>query len=189
MLPLCRWLGDPPTSHKRNSGRKAIWEGRRTGRRGQWTPGTMDNNPSKPAAKLPNALGYKPRDAATERPDDRLLSPSIFGPSSPAPGAFAPRAQVNASPSLKLVVKGLKPIERQLLEGLVKVSQRRTPRLEILSSTQATDADVIVVDARDPAAVAWAKRQPWIESRAVIWIDGTEAPAGHTLLRRPVQWP
>jgi CheY-like chemotaxis protein len=149
----------------------------------------MDNNPSKPAAKLPSALGYKTRDAAGQSADDRLLSPSIFGPSAPAPGVFAPRAPVKAAPSLKLVVKGLKPIERQLLEGLVKVSQRRTPRLEILSSTQATDADVIVVDARDPAAVAWAKRHPWIESRAVIWIDGTEAPAGHTLLRRPVQWP
>jgi twitching motility two-component system response regulator PilG len=87
------------------------------------------------------------------------------------------------------VVKGLKPIERQLLEGLVKVSQRRTPRLEILPGKQATDADVIVIDTRDAAAVAWTKRHPWIERRAVIWIDGTEAPAGHTLLRRPVQWP
>jgi twitching motility two-component system response regulator PilG len=149
----------------------------------------MDNNPSKPAPKSPDSPGYKPRGAATDRADDRLLSPSIFGPSDPASKVFAPRAPAKPAPSLKLVVKGLKPIERQLLEGLVKVSQRRTPRLEILPGKQATDADVIVLDARDPAAVDWAKRHPWIESRAVIWIDGTEAPAGHTLLRRPVQWP
>jgi twitching motility two-component system response regulator PilG len=84
---------------------------------------------------------------------------------------------------------GLKPMERQLLEGLVKVSQRRTPRLEILESKQATDADVIVIDTRDPLAMAWSRRHPWIARRAVIWIDGTEAPSGHTLLRRPVQWP
>jgi CheY-like chemotaxis protein len=149
----------------------------------------MDNNPSKPAPKSPDSPGYKPRGAATDNADDRLLRPSIFGPSDPTPGAFAPRAAAKPAPSLKLVVKGLKPIERQLLEGLVKVSQRRTPRLEILSSKQATDADVIVLDARDPGAVDWAKRHPWIGTRAVIWIDGTEAPAGHTLLRRPVQWP
>jgi twitching motility two-component system response regulator PilG len=149
----------------------------------------MDNNPSKPAAKSPDSFGYKPRDAATERADDQLLSPSIFGPSDPAPGAFVPRVAAQPAPSLKLVVKGLKPIERQLLEGLVKVSQRRTPRLEILHSKQATDADVIVIDTRDPLAMAWARRHPWIERRAVIWIDGAEVPGGHTSLRRPVQWP
>ena len=51
--------------------------------------------------------------------------------------------------ALKLAVKGLKPIERQLLEGLVKVSQRRTPRLEILDDAQARQADVVMIDARD----------------------------------------
>lgn len=149
----------------------------------------MDTNQSNAAASLPASPGSP----SQPHPDDELLHPSIFGPEVRppvrAPVSPVPPAAAKPAPSLKLVVKGLKPIERQLLEGLVKVSQRRTPRLEILSSKQATDADVIVVDTRDLAAMAWAKRHPWLERRAVIWIDGTEAAPGHTLLRRPVQWP
>jgi twitching motility two-component system response regulator PilG len=149
----------------------------------------MNTNQSNGGAKMPNLPGSPQRTAATPPTDDRLLGSSIFGPDEPAPRKPPAPAPGKPAPSLKLVVKGLKQIERQLLEGLVKVSQRRTPRLEILESKQATDADVIVVDTRDPAAMDWARRHPWLESRAVIWIDGTEAPAGHTLLRRPVQWP
>lgn len=149
----------------------------------------MNINQSNRGANSLNPPGSPQQDAATPSADDRLLGTSIFGPDEPTPAKVAPRPAAKPSPSLKLVVKGLKPIERQLLEGLVKVSQRRTPRLEILESKQATDSDVIVIDTRDPSAMAWAKHHPWIERRAVIWIDGTEAPAGHTLLRRPVQWP
>jgi two-component system cell cycle response regulator len=155
----------------------------------QWTRTNMNTNQSNGGARLPNLPGSPLRTVATPSSDDRLLGSSIFGPDEPAPRTPPAPVPGKPAPSLKLVVKGLKQIERQLLEGLVKVSQRRTPRLEILESKQATDADVIVVDTRDPAAMDWAKRHPWIESRAVIWIDGGEAPAGHTLLRRPVQWP
>jgi two-component system, cell cycle response regulator len=155
----------------------------------QWTRTNMNTNQCNGGAKLLNLPGSPERNVATPSSDDRLLGSSIFGPDEPAPRKPPAPIADKPAPSLKLVVKGLKQIERQLLEGLVKVSQRRTPRLEILESKQATDADVIVVDTRDPAAMAWAKRHPWIESRAVIWIDGCEAPAGHTLLRRPVQWP
>jgi twitching motility two-component system response regulator PilG len=125
------------------------------------------------------------------RPDDRLLRPSIFGPNATAPAA-APRAPAVAAataPALRLFVKGLKPIERQLLEGLVKVSQRRTPRLELLDDPRARAADVVVIDTRDAHAMSWARRHPWLARRAVIWIDGNDVQPGHTLLRRPVQWP
>jgi two-component system cell cycle response regulator len=148
----------------------------------------MDNNPSNPAAKLPDPLGSALSDPPCGRSDDALLRPSIFGPSDALP-RFAARTPAKLAPALKLVVKGLKPIERQLLEGLVKVSQRRTPRLEILDPKQAAEADVVVVDTGDAAAMAWAQRRPWLDARAVIWIDGTHAARGHTLLRRPVQWP
>ncbi|MCM2253240.1 MAG: response regulator [Ramlibacter sp.] len=147
----------------------------------------MDNIP--PKAAQPQEGLARLRRPMTDTSDDALLGSSIFGPSQPPPAVFAPRAAAKPGPSLKLVVKGLKPIERQLLEGLVRVSQRRTPRLEILPGNLATDADVIVVDTRDADAMAWARRHAWIENRAVIWIDGSEARAGHTLLRRPVQWP
>ena len=146
----------------------------------------MDNDPSNPAAKFPHTPGAR-RDAAPQRAVDPLLRPSIFGldASQPVPPLRLP-AQ---APALRLVVKGLKPIERQLLEGLVKVSQRRTPRLEILESRQAMDADVVVIDAHDASAMAWARRRLWLEHKAVIWIDAADPPCGHTLLRRPVQWP
>ena len=127
------------------------------------------------------------------RPDDRLLRPSIFGPNATAPAAAppAPAAAMAAptAPALKLFVKGLKPMERQLLEGLVKVSQRRTPRLELMDDARARAADVVVIDTRDAHAMSWARRHPWLVRRAVIWIDGTDASPGHTMLRRPVQWP
>ncbi|HEY0885269.1 MAG TPA: response regulator [Ramlibacter sp.] len=123
---------------------------------------------------------------------DLLLGGAMFEPATePAPLQAQPRAQPGGEPTpvLRLAVKGLKPIERQLLEGLVKVSQRRSPRLAILDAQAARDADVIVIDARDPAAMTWAQQRPWLAHRAVIWIDGTQAGSGHTLLRRPVQWP
>lgn len=142
------------------------------------------------AAAVPRALPHAARDDDSSAPsDDRLLRPSIFGPDATSPRTPPAAAAPQPAPALKLAVKGLKPIERQLLEGLVKVSQRRTPRLEILDDTRARTADVVVIDTRDAHAMSWARRHPWIVRRAVIWIDGTEASPGHTLLRRPVQWP
>jgi twitching motility two-component system response regulator PilG len=91
------------------------------------------------------------------------------------------------------VAKGLAPSERQLLEGLVRVSQRdtrrRTQRLAMLEDTNAQAADVLIIDTRDAAAMLWARQQPWLARKAVIWIDAANIPAGHTLARRPVQWP
>lgn len=123
--------------------------------------------------------------------DDALLGGDVFG--------AAPAVRVSARPSgphaaedvppLRIAVKGLKPVERDLLLELVKVSQRRTPRLEIVDDRRARNADVVVIDTRDAAAMAWAHDRAWLAQRAVIWIDGAEAAPGHTLLRRPVQWP
>lgn len=123
--------------------------------------------------------------------DALLLGDAIFGASPPALAVRTPAPAAGAEPAsvLRLAVKGLKPIERQLLEGLVKVSQRRTPRLQILDDMLAREADVIVIDTRDALAMTWAHARPWLAQRAVIWIDGTEADPGHMLLRRPVQWP
>ena len=128
--------------------------------------------------------------------NDDVLFGAAFGRAAavvPVPVATAPaplqHLAAEGAPPLRMAVKGLRPIERQLLEGLVKVSQRRTPRLEILDDVRAQEADVVVVDTRDAAAMAWAQQRPWLASRAVIWIDGTQAASGHTLLRRPVQWP
>lgn len=146
-------------------------------------------DPSKADAGSADATSPIAREAAASRQDDRLLRPSIFGPdlAPPRQPAAVPTAEPVAA--LKLAVKGLKPIELQLLEGLVKVSQRRTPRLEILADARAREADVVMIDAHDAEALSWARQRTWLAHRAVIWIDGIEAAPGHTLVRRPVQWP
>jgi two-component system cell cycle response regulator len=149
----------------------------------------MTIDPTQPPETSASATRAAASDVASRRQDDDpLLHSSIFGDLTPAKvRAAATPAEPVAT--LKLAVKGLKPIERQLLEGLVKVSQRRTPRLEILSDESAREADAVMIDARDPQAMAWARQRSWLARRAVIWIDGTEVAPGHTLVRRPVQWP
>lgn len=101
--------------------------------------------------------------------------------------AFQPQEAVSAT--LKLFACGLERDERQLLDGLVRVSLRRSPRLQVLDERDAGDADVILIGATDKAAAAWAQRQPWITGKAVIWINASgPVAAGHTVIKRPVQW-
>lgn len=142
-------------------------------------PGSPDQAPARPDS----------RDSTVQRPDEPLMHDSIFAdlPEDPEP----PPAPAASAPAefVKLAVLGLRPVERQLLEGVVKVSQRRTPRLQVLNENQARDADVVLIDARDSKAMAWARSRPWLARRAVIWIDAAEAAPGHVLVRRPVQWP
>lgn len=113
------------------------------------------------------------------------------------PRAGAPMAESQAAqpvqdevvPTLKLFVRGLERDERQLLDGLVRVSLRRSPRLEILDEGDAASADVVLIGATDNAAVDWTQRQPWVEEKAVIWIGaGEPLSAAHSVIRRPVQW-
>jgi two-component system cell cycle response regulator len=91
--------------------------------------------------------------------------------------------------SLKLLVKGFKPIERQLLNGVVKLSHRREPRLELVSEADGETADVVMIDTSDPQAVEWAASQAWLERKAVIWVDASTASSGHIVVKRPIQWP
>jgi two-component system, cell cycle response regulator len=111
-----------------------------------------------------------------------------------APVALEPRLPPSIeaaadAPALKLVVKGLKSIERQLLNGIVRVSQYRKPSLLLLEEVFAKLADVVVVDTQDAAAMAWAHSQPWLADKTVIWIDGSTVAQGHIAVKRPVAWP
>lgn len=90
---------------------------------------------------------------------------------------------------LKLLVKGFKPLEQQLLNGVVKLSHRRQPRLELVGAADGETADVVMIDAHDPQVMKWAGNQAWLERKAVIWVDGNAAPSGHIVVKRPVQWP
>jgi two-component system, cell cycle response regulator len=120
-------------------------------------------------------------------------APATHWPSM-APVALEPRLPPASeaaaeAPSLKLVVKGLKSIERQLLNGIVRVSQYRKPSLLLLEEVFAKLADVVVVDTQDAAAAAWAHSQPWLAEKTVIWIDGSSVAHGHIAVKRPVAWP
>jgi two-component system, cell cycle response regulator len=149
----------------------------------------MNTDPPKPEGPSTDPMRPAAREAAVRRQDDPLLHPSIFGLDFELPPEPAAIPSAEPAPTLHLSVIGLKPMERDLLQGLVKVSQRRSPRLVILEDSQAGGADVVMIDARDAQAMTWARQRPWLAQRAVIWIDGTEAGPGHTLVRRPVQWP
>lgn len=147
-------------------------------------------DPTRPTGSPAEAALPDARDSAARRPDAPLMHDSIFGglPAS-EPAAHVPASVGGPLVFVKLSVQGLQPVERQLLQGVVKVSQRRTPRLQLLDDNQARDADVVMIDARDPASMAWARSRPWLAGRPVIWIDGTKAAPGHLVVRRPVQWP
>jgi twitching motility two-component system response regulator PilG len=121
--------------------------------------------------------------ADIERTIPRFAVPPVL---EPKPAA---QAQEATGTSLKLFGCGLERDERQLLEGLVRVSLRRSPRLQLLDEKQAAQADVVLVGTGDNTAVAWAERQGWMADKAVIWIGSrTRVAPGHTVIKRPVQW-
>jgi CheY-like chemotaxis protein len=109
------------------------------------------------------------------------------GPSLPA--ARSALASVAASGEcLRFVVVGFNPTERLLIEGAVLRSQRRSPRLQMLEPMHGASADVVIVDAQDHRAVAWATRQPNLIGQAVVWVDAALEPHGHLLAHRPAPW-
>lgn len=95
-----------------------------------------------------------------------------------------------APADLRLGVKGLTLRERRLLEGLLseRDTRNRALRITLVSDEDAHQADVLLVDARDPSAFSWARQQDWLIGKPVIWLDAPYAAPGHTLARRPVQW-
>lgn len=89
--------------------------------------------------------------------------------------------------ALKLLVQGFTPPERQLLDAIVQLSRRREPRIDLLDLADGPSADVVMIDAADAQAKKWASNQPWLEHKAVIWVDAP-GPRGPTALHRPVHW-
>ncbi len=88
---------------------------------------------------------------------------------------------------LKLLVQGFTQPERQLLQAIVQLSQRRQPSIDLLSAADGENADIVMIDAADTQAKKWASNQPWLKSKAVIWVDAPDAP-GCIVVKRPVQW-
>jgi two-component system, cell cycle response regulator len=144
-----------------------------------------------PAASVVERLA--PSSASVHAPArQRAESASAAAEASAAPAArsaAADRIEASETPALRLVVRGFSAVERSLLDGTVKLSQRRTPRLALLADADVDSADVVMINALDARAMDWAQRQTSLSGKAVIWVDGKNAPPGHTLAKRPVQWP
>jgi two-component system, cell cycle response regulator len=107
----------------------------------------------------------------------------------PVPPAAAAVAPASTGAVLKLHVKGFSTMELRLLEGTVKLSQRRPPRIDLVVAADAQAADVVMIDAHDPQAMHWAALQPWLAGKPVIWAGAKAARAGHTVIDRHVKWP
>jgi twitching motility two-component system response regulator PilG len=94
----------------------------------------------------------------------------------------------SSNSALKLFVIGFIQAERQMLEAIVKLSQRRQPPICLLGEAEAEEADVLMIDAADVKAKKWANNKIWLQRKAVIWVDAEESP-GRIVVRRQIQWP
>ena len=90
---------------------------------------------------------------------------------------------------LRLLVKGFSAMEHRLLEGTVKLSQRRAPRIDMVSEADGQLADVVMIDAQDITAIQWANTQPWLIGKPVIWAGAKAVRPGHMAIDRHVKWP
>lgn len=106
----------------------------------------------------------------------------------PLPAAQPRKAQEQIV--VKVLVLGFSPAEQKLLEGVVSLSKRRSPCVELLGPGEVDSAHVIMIDAADKQALAWASMQTALVEKTVIWVDARSTPPeGHIATRRPVQWP
>lgn len=90
--------------------------------------------------------------------------------------------------ALKLLVVGFTDAERQLLDAIVRLSQRRQPRISLLDMDASENADVVMVDALDAKARNWVEGRSWLERKVVIWVDAQDGQ-NRNVMRRPIQWP
>lgn len=109
--------------------------------------------------------------------------------SAPAPLNPASSRPAPLLSTVRLLVFGFSPAERELIQGIVALSQRRPLRLQLVGGDAPDTADVILIDGADPKVMKWVKRGGLPAGKTVIQVDGDEAPVGAIYLQRPVQWP
>lgn len=114
---------------------------------------------------------------------------SAQGPPAAGRGTAGEAARADRVPALRVVCAGLLPQERHQLDSVVMRSKRQPPRLDLLTGARLDEADAVIVDTRDVAAMTWSQQcHATLAVKPVIWIDGHAAPPGHQLVRRPVPW-
>lgn len=90
--------------------------------------------------------------------------------------------------TVRLLVMGFTPAERELIQGITALSQRRHLRIELSGAQHMKEADVILLDGTDLQVMAWVARGRMPGGKVVIQVDGQPVP-GHIPLQRPIQWP
>lgn len=75
-----------------------------------------------------------------------------------------------------------------MLDAIVKLSQRRQPRISLVGLVEEEEADVVMIDVADAGVMSWADKQSWLARKVVIWVDAVEAGSG-LIVNRPIQWP
>lgn len=88
---------------------------------------------------------------------------------------------------LKLVVKGFSRAEWQLLHAVIKLSERRQPRISFINDLYEDRADIVMIDGTDANAMSWAATTAWLRHKVVIWVDAPSTSNGYAV-KRPLQW-
>lgn len=91
--------------------------------------------------------------------------------------------------TLRVMVFGFSPAERELIQGIVALSQRRSQQLELVDNEDMSAVDVILLDGDDERTMKWVAKGGLPDGKTVIQVDGRRAPAGAIHMQRPVQWP
>ena len=106
-----------------------------------------------------------------------------------APATATPSRPAPLQSTLRVLVFGFTPAERELIQGIVALSQRRPQRIELVGTEAAGSADVIMIDGEDAKVMKWVHKTGLPSGKTVIQVDGQQPPAGAIHLQRPIQWP
>ncbi len=94
-------------------------------------------------------------------------------------------------PNIKILVKGFQLFEQRIIDTVVRLSAKRSPRLLLMPDYQFEKADAIIIDTLDTEAMQWAENNHLaLQDQVVIWV-GLNTPINnikHTVLNRPVLW-
>lgn len=90
---------------------------------------------------------------------------------------------------MNILVKGLDTFEKKILQTTALLSQKREYTISLIEESNIGSADVILIDAKDDDAMAWAQaRQTELNDSSVVWIDGQAQSGKHAELKRPILW-
>ena len=107
----------------------------------------------------------------------------------PAPLQPATTRPAELQSTVRLLVFGFTPAERELIQGIVALSQRRSLRLQLIGGDAPDTADVILFDGADAKVMKWVNRGGLPRGKPTIQVDGPQAQPGTLQVQRPVSWP